>query len=47
MFSPPEKELDHELKAKLNGKRFYQIDSVKYLGIHLHKYLASKYQKIM
>ena len=44
MFSPPKKQLDHELEIKLNGKKFYQNDSVKYLGIHLDKYLTWKHQ---
>ena len=35
MFSPHKKQLDHELKIKLNGKKLYQTDSVKYVGIHL------------
>ena len=28
----------------MNGKELYQIDSVKYLGIHLGKYLTWKHQ---
>ena len=39
MFSPPEKKIDHELKEKVNSKKHYQTDSVKYLGINLDKYL--------
>ena len=37
MFSPPKKQPDHKLKLKLDGKKLYQTDSVKYLGIHLGK----------
>ena len=32
-----EKQLHHELKIKLTGKKNYETDSVKYLGIHLEK----------
>ena len=35
MFSPPKKQLENELKIKLNGKKLYQTDSVLYLGIPL------------
>ena len=41
LFSTPKKQLDHELKIKLNGKKLYQTDSVKYLGSILDKYLTS------
>ena len=44
MFSSPKKQLDHELKIKLNSKKFYQADSVKYLGIYFDKYLTWKHQ---
>ena len=44
MFSPSRKQLDHELKLKLNGKMLYQTHSLKYLGIHLDTYLTWKYQ---
>ena len=44
MFSPPKKQLDHELKIKLNGKKLYQTYSVKYLETHLDKYLTWKRQ---
>ena len=27
MFNPPKKQLDHELKIKLNGKNLYQTES--------------------
>ena len=38
------KQLDRELKLKLNGKKLYQADSFKYLGIHLDKYVTWKHQ---
>ena len=38
------KQLAHELKMKLNGKKVCQTDSVKYLGIHLDIYLTWKHQ---
>ena len=34
------KQLGHELKIKLNGKKLYRTDSVKYLGIHLYEYFT-------
>ena len=34
-----EKQLNHALIIKLNGKKLYQPDSIKYLGIHLGTYL--------
>ena len=40
MFSPPKKQLDHELKVKVNGKKLYQTDSIKYMGIHIDKCLT-------
>ena len=43
MFNPPKKQQDHELKIKLNGKKLYQTDSVKYLGIYIDKNLACKH----
>ena len=33
LFTLPKKQLDCDLKIKLNGKRLYDTDSVKYLGI--------------
>ena len=38
-LSPQKKPLDCQLKLKLNGKRFYQTSSVKYLGIKIDQYL--------
>ena len=43
MFNPPKKHLDHEPKIKLNGKKLYQTDSVKYTGIHINKNLTCKH----
>ena len=40
MFNAPKKQLYHQLKMKLNGKKLYQTDSVKYLGIHIDKNLT-------
>ena len=44
MLSPPTKQLDHELKIKLNGKKLHQTYSAKYRGIHVDKYLTWKHQ---
>ena len=44
MLSPPKKQLVHGLEIKLNNKKHYQTDSVKYLGIHLDKFLTWKHQ---
>ena len=38
------KQLDHEIKVRLHGKKIYQADSVKYPRIHLDKYLMWKCQ---
>ena len=43
MFNPPKKWLDHVLKIKFIGKKFYQTDSVKYFGIHIYKSLCWKH----
>ena len=37
LFTSPKKQVDSDLKIKLNGKRFYEKDSVKYLGIQIRK----------
>ena len=42
IFSSRKKQLDHELKVMLSGKKLYPTDSVKYLGTHLDKYLTWK-----
>ena len=43
MFNSLKKQLDHELKIKLNGKKLYQTDSVKYLGMYIDKNLTWKH----
>ena len=40
LFSSSKKQLDCDLKIKLNGKRLYETDSVKYLGIQTDKRLT-------
>ena len=40
LFTLPKKQLDCDLKIKLNGKRLYEADSVKYLGIQIGKRLT-------
>ena len=42
LLTSPKKKLDCDLKIKLNGKRFYETDSVKYLGIQTDKRLTWK-----
>ena len=44
MLSPPKSQLDHEIKTKLNDKNYHPTNSVKYLGIHLDKYLIWKHK---
>ena len=44
LFTSPQKQLDCDLKIKLNGKRLYETDSVKYLGIQIDKKLTRKRQ---
>ena len=44
LFTSSKKQLDCDLKIKLNGKRFYGTDSVKYLGIQIEKRLTWKQQ---
>ena len=41
-FTSPKKQLDIDLKIKLNGKRLYETDSVKYLGIQIDKDVLSE-----
>ena len=41
-FTSSKKKLDCDLKIKLNGKRLYETDSVKYLGIQIDKRLTWK-----
>ena len=42
LFNSSKKQLDCDLKIKLNGKRLYEIDSFKYLGIQIDKRLTWK-----
>ena len=44
LFTSSEKQLDCDLKIKPNGKRLYETDSVKYLGIQIDKRLTWKQQ---
>ena len=39
IFKPKRKKLDFEFKIKLNGKKLFQTNSVKYLGIKIDKQL--------
>ena len=40
LFTSSKKQLDCDLKIKLNGKRLFERDSVKYLGIQIEKRLT-------
>ena len=42
LFTSSKKQLDFDLKIKLNGKRLYETDSVKYLGVQVDKRLTWK-----
>ena len=44
LFSSPKKQLDYNFKIKLNGKKLYEIDSIKYLVIRIDKRLTRKQQ---
>ena len=44
LFTSSKKQLDCDLKIKLNGKRIYETDSVKYLEIQIDKRLTWKQQ---
>ena len=44
LFTSSKKQLDCDLKIELNGKRLYETDSVKYLGIQVDKILTWKQQ---
>ena len=44
LFTSSKKQLDCDLKIKLNGKKLYKTDSVKYLGIQIDKRLTRKQQ---
>ena len=37
LFTSSKKQLDYDLKIKLNGKRLYEIDTVKYSKFKLTK----------
>ena len=40
VFRSPRKEIEHELKIKLNGKRLYPSPYIKYLGVLLDEHLS-------
>ena len=42
LFRPKTKSMDFNLQIKLNGKRLYETNSVKYLGIRIDKKLNWK-----
>ena len=42
LYTSSKKQLDCDLEIKLNGKRLYETDSVKYLGIQIDKRLTWK-----
>ena len=42
LFSAKRKNVDFNLKIKLNGKRLYETNSVKYLGIRIDNKLNWK-----
>ena len=44
LFTSSKKQLHCDLKIKLNGKRLYETDSVRYLGIQIDKRLTWKQQ---
>ena len=44
LFTSTKKQLDWDLKVKLNRNRLYETDSVKYLGIQIDKRLKWKQQ---
>ena len=44
LFTLSKKQLDCDLKIKLNGKRLYETDSIRYLGIQIKKRLTWKQQ---
>ena len=46
LFISPKKQLDSDLKMKLNGKKLYETGLVKYLGIQNDKSLTRKQQQI-
>ena len=44
LFTSSKKQLDSDLKIKLNWKRLYETDSVRYLGIQIDKGLTGREQ---
>ena len=42
LFRPKRKSMDFNLKINLNGKQFYETNSVKYLGVRIDKKLNWK-----
>ena len=44
LFTSSKKQLDYDLKMKLNWKRLYETGSTKYLGIQIDKILTWKQQ---
>ena len=44
LFTSPKKQLGSDLNIKLNRKRLYQTDSVKYLGIQITESWTGKQQ---
>ena len=47
LFTSPKKQLGSDLKIKLNRKRLYQTDSVKYLGIQITESWTGKHRLII
>ena len=43
LFRHPNKNIDYDLKLKIDGKRIFLTNSVKYLGIYLDPHLHWKY----
>ena len=43
LFRHPNKNIDYDLKLKIDGKRIFLTNSVKYLGIHLDQHLNWKH----
>ena len=37
LFRPKRKNMDFKIKIKYNGKRLYETNSVKYLGVRIDK----------
>ena len=43
IFRHPSKQLNYDLKVKINGKRLYESDFVKYLGVYIDSHLRWDY----